>query len=76
VATFSDNLEQSHPEAVTYSGSTIAVVSGLSLAQWGVVVGIATALLGLTVQIYLGFRRERRERELHKLRLAALKRDK
>jgi len=65
---------QTAAEMTTYSGSAVAAVAGwFSLSQLGVIVGIITALIGLAAQIYFSVRRERRERELHKLKVEQLK---
>lgn len=62
---------------LTYTGSGGAVTSGLAytadaaqgggltLAEWGIIVGIFTALIGLAIQAYFGFTRHRREAEAH-----------
>ena len=47
--------------AMTYGGSGVAVIAGLSLTEWGVIVGIFTALVGLAVQIYFKNREDKRQ---------------
>lgn len=67
---------------LTLTGSSGAVVSGsvamtthqvaeagMTLADWGIAVGIFTALVGLGVQAYFGWDRRVRERELHERRM-------
>lgn len=50
---------------VTYLGSGGAVVAGLTLTEWGVIVGILTAIVGLGLQWYFGSLRNKREAEVH-----------
>lgn len=66
----------------TSGGAATAVVSGLTLNDIGVYVGIAVGLVGLFIQWYFGRRRNRllyeqaqRDAEFHAARLAALRRD-
>lgn len=54
----------------TAGGSATAVVGGLALNEWGVVIGIIVGLTGLGFQIWLGLTRNKRERELHRRRMA------
>lgn len=37
----------------TYGGSAITVVGGLTLSEWGVIVGMVTAVLGLVVGTFV-----------------------
>lgn len=45
----------------------------LSLADIGVITGIAGVFLGLIVNLVAHYRRDKREQELHRLRIKALK---
>lgn len=60
---------------VTYTGSGGAVLAGLTLTEWGVIVGIITAIVGLVMQAILGWRREAREQREHAARMAQLRGD-
>lgn len=55
---------------VTYAGSGGAVLAGLTLTEWGVIVGIITAVVGLALQAYFGWRRNEREEREHKARMS------
>lgn len=55
-------------QSMTYGGAGTAVVSGLTLSQAGVIVGIVVGITGLCFQIWATLRRDRREAEAHKLR--------
>lgn len=57
---------------VTYAGSGGAVIAGLTLTEWGVIVGIFTAIIGLVIQFWFGWRREEREQREHSARMARL----
>ena len=46
----------------TYSGATAAVTSGLTLSEWGVIIGICVGVLGLLFGQYWAWRKESRER--------------
>jgi FtsZ-interacting cell division protein ZipA len=47
--------------AVSYSGAAVSVISGLTLTEWGIVIGILTALITLVAnQVWL-IRKDRRE---------------
>jgi hypothetical protein len=59
-------------QTVSYAGATVSVASGLTLTEWGIVVGIITAFLTFAVnQVWL-VRRDRRERMLHELEVKRL----
>lgn len=60
---------------VTYAGSGGAVLAGLTLTEWGVIVGIITAIVGLVMQAIFGWRREEREQREHAARMARLRGD-
>lgn len=56
----------------SYTGSSISIVSALTLTDIGIIVGIATALMTLLMNVAYHWRRDRREREAHAMRLAVL----
>lgn len=57
---------------VTYVGSGMTVIAGLTLTEWGVVVGILTAIVGLGFQWYFRSRRNKREEEAHRANMRRL----
>jgi len=57
-------------QTLTYGGGAGAVASGLNLSEIGVIVGIVVAFTGLGFQMWLGLRRDKRERELHRKRMS------
>lgn len=44
--------------------STAFIFGGLQLSDWGIIVGIATALIGVVVQIIFKIREDQREERL------------
>ncbi|MBX3504397.1 MAG: hypothetical protein KF895_02885 [Parvibaculum sp.] len=40
--------------------------NGLTLAEWGIVVGMIGVLAGIAIQIFFGVRRDKRESEAHR----------
>lgn len=69
-----DNVAEPTAQTMTYGGG-IGAVSAWALS-WGdvaAIVGVITALVGLGFQVYFGIRRERRQRELHRLQIEKLK---
>lgn len=55
---------------MTYGGSGGAVLAGLSVSDWGVIVGIVVAIIGLAVQIYFKRREDQRQARYWALRAA------
>lgn len=53
----------------TGQGMQAAADSGMTLAEWGIVVGILTALAGIGIQFYFGWSRQKRESEYHEARM-------
>ena len=49
----------------SYSGGIIAVLSALTLTEWGIVSGILTALGTFILNAYFQWKRDRREQELN-----------
>ena len=67
------------PELTSYAGGAASIAASLTLAQWGVIAGIITALLTFALNLWYTRQknaRERRQAELaereSKARLAAL----
>lgn len=52
---------------VSYTGAFVSVLTGMTLTEWGIVVGIVTALLTFGANIYYQVRKDRREQRLHDL---------
>ena len=53
-------------QSMTYGGAGTAFLSGISLNEVGVVIGIVVGVTGLVFQIWTGLERRAREKELHK----------
>ena len=53
--------------AASYSGAAASVISGLTLTEWGIVIGIITALVTLAANLAYQVRKDRREQKLHEL---------
>ena len=58
-------------EAGSYAGAVVAIVASLTLTQWGILVGIFTALATFLLNAYYMDRRDRREQRESDARLAA-----
>ena len=58
--------------AGSYAGAGVSVLAGLTLTEWGVIVGIFTALLTLLINAVYQFRKDRREQRLYKLKMDQL----
>ncbi|TRO13760.1 holin [Ectopseudomonas mendocina] len=54
---------------VSYTGAATSVVSGLTLTEWGVVVGIITALVTLVANLFYQRQKNKREQHLYELEL-------
>lgn len=59
--------------AASYAGAGISVLSGLTLTDVGIIVGIATAVLTFIANVIWQVRKDRRERERHELEMRALR---
>lgn len=74
----SDNLavvvDDKVPSIVSYLGAGFSVGSGLTLTEWGVVVGILTALLTFIANMVYQVRREKREQQQHELLIRQMSR--
>lgn len=76
------------PEVTSYLGAFLSILTSLTLTQWGILVGIATALATWLLNLWATSKRvkreeeeserarraEEREREEHEARMALLKR--
>ncbi|MFM0010950.1 holin [Paraburkholderia sediminicola] len=61
------------PEAAaSYTASVASVAAGLTLQDWGVLVGIFTALATSATHIYFASRRDKMDEELAKARIAEI----
>jgi hypothetical protein len=60
--------------AVSYGGAGVSFASGLTLTDWGVVVGITTALVTFALNYAYQRRKERREARLCSLQEELLRR--
>ncbi|MFD2756399.1 holin [Comamonas terrae] len=56
-----ENIAVVGGKAATYGGAAGAVVSGLSISEWGVVGGLLIAVLGWVCTQYWSWRRDQRE---------------
>lgn len=61
-------VEEVATQTMTYGGASTAIVSGLTLNQVGVIVGIVVGVVGLALQFWATLRRDRREVEAHRVR--------
>ena len=62
----------SAPEAGSYAGAVVAIVASLTLTQWGIVVGILTALATFFLNAFYMRRRDQREERESAATLAKL----
>jgi hypothetical protein len=60
------------PEATSYAGAIASIGSSLTLTQWGVIIGIVTALLTFAMNLLFSYRKDRREQRESAARLAML----
>lgn len=71
----SDKAADNVMSAVSYGGAGVSVISGLTLTEWGIIVGIVTALLTFGANMVYQYRKDQRERELHELEKQRLELD-
>jgi len=62
----------SAPEAGSYAGAVVAIVASLTLTQWGIIVGIITALATFFLNAFYMHRRDQREERESEAALAKL----
>lgn len=58
--------------ATSYAGAGASIVAGLTLTEWGVIVGIVTAVVTLAANLVYQVRKDQRERRLWKLQVRQL----
>ena len=49
------------PEVMSYAGAVASIGSSITLTEWGVIIGIATALLTFLLNAIYMYRKDRRE---------------
>lgn len=52
---------------ISYGGAGVSAATALTLTEWGIIVGIATALLTFGANLFYQYRKDRREQRLHDL---------
>lgn len=60
------------PEIVSYAGASVSIASSLTLTEWGVIIGIATALLTFALNAVYMYRKDRREESETRAKLKQL----
>lgn len=65
-------MSEKIPPFVGYGGAAVSVVSSMTLSDWGMVFGIATAVITCAVNYYFQHQRNTREKEFHVLRVKNL----
>ena len=58
--------------AASYAGAGVSVIAGMTLTEWGVIIGIITALVTLAFNIVYQIRKDRRESRLADAQLRKL----
>jgi uncharacterized membrane protein (DUF485 family) len=58
---------------VSYAGAGASVIAGLTLTEWGIIVGIVTAVLTFAANIIYQHRKDKRETLLHEAQLRAIR---
>ena len=53
--------------AASYSGGAVSIFSAMTLTDFGILVGIVTALATFGLNVWWGMRRDRREQQAHEL---------
>jgi uncharacterized membrane protein (DUF485 family) len=59
-------------EAISYAGAGVSIASSLTLTEWGVIIGIATALLTFALNAVYMYRKDRREEREFSARIKQL----
>lgn len=57
----------------SYGGGIVSVVSALTLTDWGIIVGIVTALLTFAMNAYYRWNKHHMEKLEHQARMRVLK---
>lgn len=60
--------------AASYSGGAVSIFSAMTLTDFGILVGIVTALATFCLNLWWGMRRDRREQQAHDLAVAGFER--
>lgn len=60
--------------AASYSGGAVSIFSAMTLTDFGILVGIITALATFGLNVWWGMRRDRREQQAHDLALSGFER--
>lgn len=60
-----EKMSDNTVSAASYAGAAVSVIAGLTLTEWGVVVGIITALVTLGFNIVYRIKQDRREQARH-----------
>lgn len=55
--------------AASYAGGGFSVISAMTLTEWGIIVGIITAILTFALNAWFGWQRNKREQEIHEAAL-------
>jgi hypothetical protein len=58
---------------VSYAGGSVSVLSALTLTDWGILIGIATAIGTFALNLYYQHRRDQRGQELHDAEMERLR---
>lgn len=61
--------------AASYTGGAVSVLSALTLTEVGIIIGIVTALLTFAMNAIYHYRKDRREKEAHEIRLEQIRRN-
>lgn len=56
-------------QAVSYAGATTSVVAGLTLTEWGIIVGIVTAILTFVANLIYQRRKDKRDHALYEAQM-------
>lgn len=60
---------------ISYAGAGASVIAGFTLTEWGIIVGIVTAVATLGANLIYQHRKDLRERQLHELEVRRLCQD-
>lgn len=58
----------------SYAGAVVSVTTGVTLTEWGIIVGILTATLTFIANMVYQARKDRREQQRHELLMQNIKR--
>ena len=60
--------------AASYSGGAVSIFSAMTLTDFGILVGIITALATFALNLWWGIRRDRREQQAHDIAISGFER--